>query len=637
MVKYYGRARQRIGSVNTNQLGLKMSGCPSKVGRSGRIDRYISRRSHCGIVFCGWVWYHGIKWKQNHWVNPYTKEINWRCIPAAPVTRALAGGVGRLNAPRFRCAKDCGRQPWWSWTNQPHSSPLGLEPSHPPWRACVYDFWYQSVDADTTLAQYGSCYTSHGNYPHPAPQIIFILMKPCILTKPITIPNVASNKADDSWVSVKLVIAESLTITGDGALQVGSPGGGGGPNDRTTLIVGTLGPETEVPDPAFKGVINNYASIVVNPGGSLVINSVVNNLSDTGTITNRGRILINELGPPGTPTQGGLMNAGVIMLDEGFLTNNGVINNYAGKITNAAKFYNIGILQNFSSYVKPLDSGAPGDPSAGGTRPVPSIINTHPGVLWNGPHPFIHNRQEFGTIINGGAIIHNNGGLIYNTGTGLIKNTWLINNTSYFDSENNKMHTGKIQNKGVIISTTSYSALQKTDGPVPLVPPAGATCFWSQAGKGQIVNGYKGLGHAEILNNGTIIIQGPLESDPAPPPAPPAPVKRPSATQFQNNGILTNNKTGKIYMIDHSDHATSRGASQFNNGSTYEDFEAGVFNYGLFTCTTTSDCECSGGGGGLQPNWSLGACTTGTRGCAHITLYDGWWVGKDIKGCEQCL
>ena len=26
MVKYYGRARQRIGSVNTNQPGLKMGG-----------------------------------------------------------------------------------------------------------------------------------------------------------------------------------------------------------------------------------------------------------------------------------------------------------------------------------------------------------------------------------------------------------------------------------------------------------------------------------------------------------------------------------------------------------------------------------------------------------------------------------
>ena len=35
MVCYYGRAKQRTGSVNTNQPGLKMSGCPSKVGRKG--------------------------------------------------------------------------------------------------------------------------------------------------------------------------------------------------------------------------------------------------------------------------------------------------------------------------------------------------------------------------------------------------------------------------------------------------------------------------------------------------------------------------------------------------------------------------------------------------------------------------
>jgi hypothetical protein len=43
MVKYYGRARQRIGSVNTNQLGLKMSGCPSRVGRNPVNARYIKQ------------------------------------------------------------------------------------------------------------------------------------------------------------------------------------------------------------------------------------------------------------------------------------------------------------------------------------------------------------------------------------------------------------------------------------------------------------------------------------------------------------------------------------------------------------------------------------------------------------------
>ena len=44
MVKYYGRARTRIGSVNTNQLGLKMSGCPGKVGLNPVNNRYIQHR-----------------------------------------------------------------------------------------------------------------------------------------------------------------------------------------------------------------------------------------------------------------------------------------------------------------------------------------------------------------------------------------------------------------------------------------------------------------------------------------------------------------------------------------------------------------------------------------------------------------
>ena len=55
MVKYYGRARQRTGSVNTNHPGLKMSGCPSKVGRKGYINRYIAQRVKCNlqVVGCG--------------------------------------------------------------------------------------------------------------------------------------------------------------------------------------------------------------------------------------------------------------------------------------------------------------------------------------------------------------------------------------------------------------------------------------------------------------------------------------------------------------------------------------------------------------------------------------------------------
>ena len=33
MVRYYGRARQRTGSVNRNQPGLKMQGTLSRTGR----------------------------------------------------------------------------------------------------------------------------------------------------------------------------------------------------------------------------------------------------------------------------------------------------------------------------------------------------------------------------------------------------------------------------------------------------------------------------------------------------------------------------------------------------------------------------------------------------------------------------
>lgn len=54
MVKYYGRSKQRIGSVNTNQPGLKMAGCPSKIGRSGRLDRYIGQRVNCNLKMCGY-------------------------------------------------------------------------------------------------------------------------------------------------------------------------------------------------------------------------------------------------------------------------------------------------------------------------------------------------------------------------------------------------------------------------------------------------------------------------------------------------------------------------------------------------------------------------------------------------------
>ena len=97
MVKYYGRARQRIGSVNTNQIGLKMSGCPSKVGRQGYLSRYIARRAQCNLKYCGPVFYHGVFWRWN----------SGRCVAKAPRGQSFNSGVGHKSTPRFACGNTC--------------------------------------------------------------------------------------------------------------------------------------------------------------------------------------------------------------------------------------------------------------------------------------------------------------------------------------------------------------------------------------------------------------------------------------------------------------------------------------------------------------------------------------------------
>ncbi len=110
MVKYYGRARQRIGSVNTNQIGLKMSGCPSKVGRQGYLSRYIGRRAQCNQKYCGPVFYHGVIWNYNSNLG--------RCVAKAPRGQSFNSGVGtKVGNPRFACNKTCSTDnsgfPWW--------------------------------------------------------------------------------------------------------------------------------------------------------------------------------------------------------------------------------------------------------------------------------------------------------------------------------------------------------------------------------------------------------------------------------------------------------------------------------------------------------------------------------------------
>jgi len=99
MVKYYGRARTRTGSVNTNQLGLKMAGCPSTVGKQGRIARYMGRRVDCMMGLCKPIRYHEVIWPRTRMRNqpPYCKAHATKCL-------AAAGGVGTTHGaiPYYR-------------------------------------------------------------------------------------------------------------------------------------------------------------------------------------------------------------------------------------------------------------------------------------------------------------------------------------------------------------------------------------------------------------------------------------------------------------------------------------------------------------------------------------------------------
>ena len=96
MVKYYGRARQRIGSVNTNQPGLKMSGCPSKIGRSIGTTNYVSMRVNCLQGVCGGALHNGKIWKTSiKNTKPYCRNKSGKCLSAA-------GGVGLINTPYFK-------------------------------------------------------------------------------------------------------------------------------------------------------------------------------------------------------------------------------------------------------------------------------------------------------------------------------------------------------------------------------------------------------------------------------------------------------------------------------------------------------------------------------------------------------
>ena len=96
MVRYTGRQKTITGSVNRNQVGLKMSGCPSRVGRSGKNLRLLGRRVNCMYGLCGPTMVNGAPWRTTGRNDPpYCRQRSTSCAQAA-------GGVGHINSPYTR-------------------------------------------------------------------------------------------------------------------------------------------------------------------------------------------------------------------------------------------------------------------------------------------------------------------------------------------------------------------------------------------------------------------------------------------------------------------------------------------------------------------------------------------------------
>ena len=115
--------------TKTNQTGLKMQGSASMLGRRGYIQRYVNRRVQTGFGVDGYP----TGYRCINGVNPVTasdeaKEcncyyardirINQVVLAPQPKHQGLAGGVGRINVPRFGCNVTCSAGP-----NYPHFQP----------------------------------------------------------------------------------------------------------------------------------------------------------------------------------------------------------------------------------------------------------------------------------------------------------------------------------------------------------------------------------------------------------------------------------------------------------------------------------------------------------------------------------
>lgn len=104
---------------STNQTGLKLQGNPSSVGRMGLLTQRINTRVHSNWGLSGRPGDMGFRCRNG--IDPRTADEETLkkycklcekpgrvCLEPAPEHQGMAGGVGRINAPRFKC-NGCGK------------------------------------------------------------------------------------------------------------------------------------------------------------------------------------------------------------------------------------------------------------------------------------------------------------------------------------------------------------------------------------------------------------------------------------------------------------------------------------------------------------------------------------------------
>lgn len=138
------RVRNANIRLTSNQRGLKLQGLVPSIGQGRVLNRYTKSRVKSGVVVDAFpTGYRCINGVDPITASPHALECNCEYIrdntnaaiivPPAPLSQALAGGVGRINAPRFNCGSTCEGDPYSHSHFYPPINPHPQPPhSYPP-------------------------------------------------------------------------------------------------------------------------------------------------------------------------------------------------------------------------------------------------------------------------------------------------------------------------------------------------------------------------------------------------------------------------------------------------------------------------------------------------------------------------